>query len=120
MNDNKMIYNFSNVCEAVNLVKNFNFSVATKAEHFQHCYNIEKLLDKLYSLTGCSAFIASWSPWDKYASAINNCFMLKAKYSKKELDNACKVVADYIKAEVFDLYNGIIRGEYASDFIINY
>lgn len=116
--DNAMIYNYTDVCKAVDLVKNFNFSVTTKAEHFQHCYNIEKLLDELYSLTRCAAFMSSWTPWDKYSNIINNCFMLKAKYTKKELDNACKVVADYIKAEVFDLYNGIVNGDYLSDYII--
>lgn len=118
MDNNTMVYNFENVCKAVELVKKFDFTVSNKAEHFQKCFDIEKLLDELYSLTNCATFIASWSPWDKYATIINNCFIANKKYIKKELDDNLKIVINYIKGEIFDLYNGCISGIYASDYIL--
>lgn len=110
--DNIMQYDYEKVAEAYNLVKDFDFTIATKAEHFEKCYEVERLLDAMEDLTECMLFRASWTPWDRYATMVNNCFMHKVKCSKKQLDDTLKDVANYIKREISDLYRGCLSGIY--------
>lgn len=108
-----MTYNYKNVHACIDKVKDFNWTVKRKADHFPMWSEVEKLYNFCLEKTDCILFDPDW---DEYISEYRKAVSHIKDFTMKELDKMLHNCERHLKNQIRDIYIMMEKGEVNTEF----
>lgn len=102
----RAVYSREALLDCTSLIKNTNWTVKQKAEHFSKCFEVEKVFNKCREKTNCIVFETDYNVWNDYCKAVGS-----KRASKKELDIILRRCYHYLCYQINEINELIEKGE---------